>query len=109
MFHLLFRLSRDLVITTGTYGLLEYPDKNGEPTPVYLSNDSGSYIPVPEYFWKVVHDPQTGTSAAFIGLNDPHTSTQPDTLCPNRSYQDSGRWQDELRIQVQRAELLDGR
>ena len=77
------RLGRDLVVTTGTHEVLEYPDKNNNPTDIFLARQE-SFVPAPKYYWKVVQDPETKTAAAFIGLNDPHTNVAPIELCKNR-------------------------
>merc|ERR1719322_2157249 len=77
------KFGRDLVVTTGTHEVLEYPDKSNSPTDIYLARIE-SYVPAPKYYWKVVQDPETKTGAAFIGLNDPHTNVAPVELCKNR-------------------------
>eukprot|EP00092_Neocalanus_flemingeri_P008407 GFUD01009063.1.p1 GENE.GFUD01009063.1~~GFUD01009063.1.p1 ORF type:complete len:458 (-),score=83.36 GFUD01009063.1:40-1413(-) len=79
---LAIKLGRDLRIVTGTHGILEYPNKIQILTPIFLFNSS--FIPVPEYYWKLVQDPQTNKAAVFIGLNNPHTRTAPTELCTNR-------------------------
>lgn len=84
------KLGRDLKVTTGTSGVLQYPDNNDIPTNINLFN--ATIIPAPLYYWKVVEDPQTCTAAAFIGLNDPHRETPPTDLCTN-SCKDMG-WVD---------------
>merc|ERR1712156_572899 len=77
------KFGRDLVVTTGTHEVLEYPDKSNSPTDIYLARIE-SYVPALKYYWKVVQDPETKTGAAFIGLNDPHTNVAPMELCKNR-------------------------
>jgi hypothetical protein len=77
------KLGRDLVVTTGTHEVLEYPDKNNSPTDIFLARIE-SFVPAPKYYWKVVQDPETKTAAAFIGLNDPHRNVAPLELCKNR-------------------------
>merc|ERR1719158_1289441 len=76
------KLGRDLQVTTGTYGMLSYPDNNNNPTHLYLFN--GTYVPAPKYYWKVVQDHKTNTAVAFIGSNDPHVNSAPLELCKNR-------------------------
>ena len=64
-----------------------YPDQNNNLVPVTLaaSEDSlAGLVPAPLYYWKVLHDPQTDTAVAFIGLNDPHATTAPAPLCTDR-------------------------
>lgn len=41
-------------------------------------------LPVPKYFWKVVHDPSKDEAAAFLGLNDVHSEDVVTYLCENR-------------------------
>jgi len=76
------KLGRDLQVMTGTHGLLSYPDRKNNLTPIYLYNNT--YVPAPQYYWKVVQDQSTNTAVAFIGSNDPHASRVPLELCPNR-------------------------
>jgi hypothetical protein len=76
------RLGRDLQVMTGTHGILTYPDSNNNPTPINLYNST--YVPAPQYYWKVVQDQTTNTAVAFIGSNDPHVSAAPLELCRNR-------------------------
>ena len=79
------RLKRDLQVTTGTFGILESPDAHQRPTSIFLSVERESpYVPAPKLFWKVVFDPTTGQSAAFMGLNDPHATAAPKNICKNR-------------------------
>ena len=79
------RLKRDLQVTTGTFGILEYPDAHQRSTSIFLSIERTSpYVPAPKLFWTVVLDPVTGQSAAFMGLNDPHATVAPKNICKNR-------------------------
>jgi len=79
------KLGRDVSVYTGTHGILEYPDKNNNLTQIFLYNsDNGEkYVPAPLYYWKVLYDQESDTSAAFIGLNDPHATAPPQQLCTN--------------------------
>merc|ERR1712130_703671 len=45
------KLGRDLVVTTGTHEVLEYPDKNNNPTDIFLARIE-SFVPAPKYYWK---------------------------------------------------------
>ena len=60
-----------MVVTTGTYEVLEYPNKDKKSTGIFLAKEESS-VPAAKFYWKVVHHPETKTAAAFIGLNDPH-------------------------------------
>ena len=77
----------DLKITTGTFGVTTLADINGVQQPIYLGFDANNngLIPVPKYYWKVVHDPASNTATAFLGINNPHiTKIEPeDIICPN--------------------------
>ncbi len=70
---------RDINIYTGTFGQTVYPNVSGEQTPIYLY--AGELVPAPLYYWKVVHDPEAGRAAAFVGLNDPHARVAPALMC----------------------------
>ena len=55
------------------------------PVTLAASEDSpAGLVPAPLYYWKVLHDPQTDTAVAFIGLNDPHATAAPAPLCTDR-------------------------
>ena len=66
-----------MTIYTGTYGLLTLADTNGKQQPIYLAKDANNnnVIPVPKYYWKVVHDPVAKKAVAFVGINNPHLSS----------------------------------
>merc|ERR1719334_447605 len=90
------KLGRDLEVVTGTHEILQYKNKKGKNTKIFLEEEK-SYVPAPKYYWKVVKDPKTETAAVFIGLNDPHTKEAPKELCENRCGE-MGPWVDwELR------------
>lgn len=67
----------DLVVYTGTYEVLTLANVNGVQKPIYLAQDTNNnnVLPVPKYYWKVVHDPATNKATAFIGINNPHLSS----------------------------------
>lgn len=90
---------------TGTLGQLSYEGEDGAPVKMYLArpDDDGqppssapSLIPVPEFFWKVVHDPAEDAAVVFVGLNDPYFAGGDDpaasgaVLCPDVC--DEARW-----------------
>ena len=60
----------DLVVYTGTSGVIELADVRGEGVPIYLY--PGDKLPVPRYYWRVLHDPEAGLGVAVLGLNNPH-------------------------------------
>merc|ERR1711970_732792 len=60
------KLGRDLEVVTGTHEILQYKNKKGKNTKIFLEEEK-SYVPAPKYYWKVVKDPKTETAAVFIG------------------------------------------
>jgi len=68
--------SRVLTLTTytGGFDVLKLPNSHGKDIPIYLTIDdkNNSLIPVPKYYWKVVHDPLSKTATAFVAFNNPH-------------------------------------
>ena len=72
----------DLVVYTGTHGVCQLPDVNGDLVDIFLY--SGSRLPVPRFYWKILHDPQAGAGVAVVGVNNPHLSSLPSdyTICP---------------------------
>lgn len=85
----------DITIYTGTWEILEYPNKKGDSTQLYLYADPESSekmaIPVPKYFWRLVHDEKKDESFAFIAFNDPHvneTESFCKSICDNLDWVD---------------------
>jgi len=72
----------DLTVYTGTSGVIELSDVNDRLVPIFLYN--GDMLPVPRYFWKILHDPAGGAGVAVIGINNPHLASVPSSmiLCP---------------------------
>lgn len=77
----------DLKIYTGTFGIMSLLDVKGIKQPLYLASDknNNSLIPVPMYYWKVIHEPISDTATAVIGINNPHLEriTPQDIICPD--------------------------
>lgn len=72
----------NLDIYTGTHGQLALPASSGDLVPLYLSETD--QIQVPEYLWKIVHNPHTNAAIVFITINNPYarrSDVQP--LCPD--------------------------
>ena len=81
-------ISRDaeLTIYTGTFGVTTLADVNGVQQPIYLAFDENNngLIPVPKYYWMLVHDTAANTATAVFGINNPHNRvTAEDVLCPS--------------------------
>lgn len=77
----------DLIVYTGTWGVLHLTDNNNESQPIYLAYDkeNNGLLPVPKYFWKVVHNPVDNTAIALITINNPHMTLvkKEDIFCPD--------------------------
>ncbi|KAK2709941.1 uncharacterized protein LOC136027441 [Artemia franciscana] len=82
---LAIKLKTDLQVITGPFDVLSLPGPSGKPKSVYLTRDSNcnQYIPVPKFFWKVIHDPSTKKALAIISINNPFLTTLPNNyiLC----------------------------
>ena len=73
-FRFIFRLQDQVKVWSGTYGVLSYPDVNGNDVDIYVYvKGDKKYIPAPKYYWKVLQNDVTGEAIAFVGLNDPHS------------------------------------
>jgi len=72
-----FAVSRnlDLEVYTGTSGVIELKDVRGDMVPIYLYNRD--QLPVPRYYWKILHDPVNARGVAVIGINNPHLEEEP--------------------------------
>jgi hypothetical protein len=67
-----------VTVYTGTYDILQYPDKNKNMQSIYLmEKDNKWYIPAPKYYWKLLLNEVTKEAVAFVGLNDPHADDIP--------------------------------
>jgi hypothetical protein len=75
---------KSLNVFTGTHGTLTLPDTTGVLREVFL--DKRSLIPVPLFYWKLVHDPEENKAIVFVGVNSPRLYEQiPEDLiiCPD--------------------------
>lgn len=59
---------------SGGFQVSELADSQGVMQPLYLAtdDDGNQLVPVPKYYWKVVHEPTTRAAVAFVGFNNPH-------------------------------------
>ncbi|XP_049778779.1 uncharacterized protein LOC126175826 [Schistocerca cancellata] len=73
----------DLEVWTGTHGVLTLNDTEGRQKELYLAE--GERMAVPLFFWKLVHDPKSGTAIAFVGVNNPFAAgtAAEAQLCPD--------------------------
>ncbi|CAH2062851.1 unnamed protein product, partial [Iphiclides podalirius] len=62
------------VIYTGTFGVTQLRNANNRFVNIFLhvANNGVEQIPVPEYFYKVVHDASRRIGTAFVSINNPH-------------------------------------
>jgi len=72
----------DLIVYTGTHGVTQLKDVNGQLVDIYLYN--GDKLPVPRFFWKILYDQWTLKGVALVGVNNPHLDSIPDdyVVCP---------------------------
>ncbi|XP_043499677.1 uncharacterized protein LOC122522556 [Polistes fuscatus] len=64
--------SLDLDVYTGVHGQMTMPNNHGKQQDIYLYvNGTTKAVPVPKFYWKIIHDPQTKKGTAFVGLNHP--------------------------------------
>ena len=72
----------DVVVYTGTHGVAQLEDVNGNMVDIHLYN--GNQLAVPRFFWKVIYDPVANAGVALLGVNNPHLTTIPEDyrLCP---------------------------
>uniref|UniRef100_A0A224XR96 Putative deoxyribonuclease i n=1 Tax=Panstrongylus lignarius TaxID=156445 RepID=A0A224XR96_9HEMI len=64
---------KQLNVITGTHGIMEIEGKK-----FYLGNQR---VPVPEYFWKLLHNAADDSCMGFITKNDPFLKRQPQKIC----------------------------
>lgn len=64
----------DTIIYTGTYGVSQLFNANGMRVDIHLNTDMNNnpVIPVPKYFYKVVHEVNSKRGISFIGINNPY-------------------------------------
>lgn len=70
------RNNLNVTVYTGTYGVLELPDANGDMQEIFLDFDpnKGGRVPVPKVYYKVLHDEQNDAGIVLIGVNNPHAT-----------------------------------
>ncbi|XP_058833559.1 uncharacterized protein LOC131691289 [Topomyia yanbarensis] len=67
-----------VTVYTGTYGVLELPDANGDMQKIYMDvdPDNGGRVPVPKVYYKILHDETNDAGIALIGVNNPHATME---------------------------------
>lgn len=78
---------RKLTMYQGTQDILSYANKDGVDTELYLDYISRgkvkAKIPIPLYFWKIIHDEEKNEAVAFVGTNDIFADESSNFLCNN--------------------------
>lgn len=90
-------LKADLIITTGTYGVLTVEDEQGYPRKLYLEPYQ-ELLPVPELFWKMVVNPEKNACIVFVVTNNPFDESPLMPICDSICY-DHG-WPSDLNSHV---------
>lgn len=77
------------VVYSGTFGVTQLRDQNDTLVDIYLYRDANNnpQIPVPLYYYKVVHDASRRIGTAFVTINNPYyteTEVQALTFCTDR-------------------------
>jgi hypothetical protein len=72
----------DVVVYTGTSGVAQLEDINGNMVDIYLYDSNR--LPVPRFYWKIAYDPVNNAGVAVIGVNNPHLAAIPEDyrICP---------------------------
>ncbi len=65
----------DVTVYTGTSGVAQLEDVNGNMVDIYLYN--GNRLPVPRFYWKIAYDPVANAGVAVVGVNNPHLAAIP--------------------------------
>ena len=55
---------------SGTHGVCQLEDVDGEMVDIFLYN--GDRLPIPRFYWKILYDPLAGAGVAVVGVNNPH-------------------------------------
>lgn len=64
------QMQTDLMVYTGTHGVLTLTNGEGKKVAIYLEPFKRK-IPVPEHIWKVIYDPATKSGIALAVANNP--------------------------------------
>lgn len=64
-----------LDVYTGTHGVLQFYDTDGEAQDIFLDTDDNK-IPVPKVFYKILINKSNDSGVVLIGVNNPHVSKQ---------------------------------
>ena len=82
----------DLEVYTGVHGLLHSKHVNGTSVPLYLhANQTHRAIPIPKFYWKVVHEKTSNRAIAFVGSND-QFDTKDSHICEDIGRSTNIKW-----------------
>lgn len=84
-------MSMDLVITTGTYGVMTAPDDQGNLHEIYLEPEQ-KLLPVPALTWKIVVENRNKSCIVFLMTNNPFQEKADPIIC--NSICSDHRWPD---------------
>ncbi|KAK9869334.1 hypothetical protein WA026_003088 [Henosepilachna vigintioctopunctata] len=72
--------NENIMVYTGTYGVLSLPDVNDVSTEIYLSKDK---LPVPKFVYKILYSEESKQGIAFVSVNNPFLTEldKSDRLC----------------------------
>lgn len=65
-------LKQDVLIFTGTYGILSLPNENNTQIPLTLEANG---IEVPKWYWKIIKASHLNAAIVLIGLNNPFATS----------------------------------
>jgi len=65
-----------LQVWTGTLGILQLEDEDGNLVDIYLDETGLEKIPVPKFFWKIAYDEKTKKGIAVVGTNNVHRTEE---------------------------------
>lgn len=69
-------------VYTGSHGVLELEDVHGKKAEIYMLPHK--LLPVPKYFWKLLHSVENQEAIVLVALNNPFLHSPPgELLCPN--------------------------
>ncbi|BES96769.1 Endonuclease_NS [Nesidiocoris tenuis] len=69
----------DLEVVTGTLGVSKMVDDKGKEKEVYM--EGKDRLPVPEYYWKILRNPQDDSCMAIVATNNPFLKSAPTPIC----------------------------
>ncbi|CAH4034925.1 unnamed protein product [Pieris brassicae] len=95
-------MDHGLILWSGVAEHLSMPTSFGVNTNIFISDKYGRYIPVPNYFWKIVCDAQKEACIVIVQVNSPEISSREDAekfvlckdICDDISWLKNSDWKD---------------